>query len=153
MTDVFIARRSISKVKLQTSTHCPRRCVLNGNFFALFRDLINAVRYVCNIELQRQSARLHVPEIESRRQVGREVLWQPVSSLDDRSAAVAHRSSSPKAAPAIAVENLRCTGMRLVESRNDFFSWLERFVTGKPTGDRSVEPSPLKRVLKAPTYA
>src|SRR5215475_231974 len=94
------------EVKLQRPTNRPRGRVLDRNLFALFRDLVNAVRYVGDVELEIQLAGLRTPRRQPRRQVASKVLRQARAVFHDRSAAVAERRSAPEPAPAVVIEKL-----------------------------------------------
>src|ERR1700687_5783836 len=123
--------------------------VLNGDFFALFGDLVDAVADVGDVEFEIEVARLSLPEGEARGEVGGEMLRQARTVFDDGAAAVAHGAASPKTAPAIAIKNLRRAGVGLVESRNDALSLTERLVAGEASGDGTVENCPGGGVLEA----
>jgi hypothetical protein len=45
------------KVKSQAAAYSTRRGILDGNFFALFCDLVNTVRNIANVELKIQPSR------------------------------------------------------------------------------------------------
>src|SRR5689334_1954783 len=102
-------------MKLQAAADRAWRRKLNGNFFALFGDLIDAVAYVRDVKLKIQVPRLGSPKLQPARQVGRKVLRQPGAVFDDGAAAVAHRASRPESPPAVVVKNLRGARVRLVE--------------------------------------
>ena len=96
---------------------------MDGDFFALFCDLIDAVAHVGDIQFKIEIAGFGAPKGQAGSEVGGEVLRQPRTILDYGAAAIAHGAAGPETAPAIAIENLRCAGMRLVERGNNEFSW------------------------------
>ena len=96
---------------------------MDGDFFALFGYLVDAVADVGHVEFEIEIAWLGPPKRQAGGEVSSEVLRQARTMLDYRAAAVAHGASSPETAPAITIENLRCAGMRLVERGNNEFSW------------------------------
>lgn len=77
------------------------------------------------------------------------MLRQAIAALNDRAAAVAKCAACPQATPSTVLENLRGSGVSLVESRNDALAWQKRFVSGKTTGDGAIEEGFLERVLEA----
>src|SRR5581483_3221201 len=68
-------------------------------------------------------------------------------------AAVAHSRACPEAAPTIVIEELRRTGVSLVEGWDNALPRHQGFVSGKSAGDRPVEVCLLDCVLEAPRDA
>src|SRR5689334_8464600 len=134
-------------MQFQAAAHGAGGRVLNGDLLRLFGDLIDAVAYVRDVELQVKIAGLGTPEIDSGSEVGGEMLWQPWTIFDDGAAAIAHRAASPEAAPPIAIENLRGTSMRLIEGGGDALAGNKRFVASEPAGDGAFEIDPCRSVL------
>src|SRR2546430_14475273 len=95
------------KVKFQAPAYCPRRGILNGNFLALFCDLVDIIRHIGDVKFNIQSHWLRVPQCHSRRQIGGEMIGEPVAALHDGGAAITKRAAPPKNAPATVVEHLR----------------------------------------------
>src|SRR5713101_6247388 len=77
------------------------------------------------------------------------MLRQAIAALDDCAAAVAKCTACPEGAPSSVVENLRGSGVSLVESRNDTLAGHQRFVSGKTTGGGAIEEGFLQSVLEA----
>src|SRR5260370_37713811 len=77
------------------------------------------------------------------------MLRQAISALNDCAAAVAKCAACPEGAPSTVVENLRGSGVSLVESRNDTLAGHQRFVSGKTTGDGAIKEDFLQSVLEA----
>src|SRR4029077_20864168 len=123
--------------------------VLDGYLFALFCDLVNAVGDVSHVELEVEAARLGVPQRHARGQVAGEVLRQARAVLDDCAAAIAQRASRPETAPAVAIENLRGTGVSLVEGWDNALARDQWLIASKAAGDGSIEIRARECVLKA----
>src|SRR5213075_901881 len=112
----------------------PPRSTQQGTLFpytTLFRSR--------HVKLKIQVPRLGPPKLQSARQVGRKVLWQPRAVFDDCAAPVAHCASRPESPPAVVVENLRRARVRLVERGNDAFPRHQRFISCEASGNRTVE--------------
>src|SRR5260370_172081 len=77
------------------------------------------------------------------------MLRQAISALNDCAAAIAKCAACPEGAPSTVVENLRGSGVSLVESRNDTLAGHKRFVSGKTAGDGAIEEGFLQSVLEA----
>src|SRR4051812_18738596 len=69
-----LAGREGSEMKFQRSSHCSRWGVLEGNLFALFGDLVDAVGDVCDVEFEVEAARFGVPDGQPRREIAGEML-------------------------------------------------------------------------------
>src|SRR3954462_7216583 len=129
-------------MKFQRSPYCSRWGVLDGNLFALFGDLVNAIGNVCDVEFEVEAARFGVPDSQPRGEIAGEMLLEPRTVFHDRSAAVAHGCSAPESTPAIVIEKLRRTCVRLVKGRDDPLACHQGFVSGKAASDRPVEICP-----------
>ncbi len=79
------------------------------------------------------------------------MLGQPTAALNDGAAAIPKRAACPKAAPVTVIEDLRRTGMGLIESGNNSFPGSQGFVSSEPARDRPIKLGFLQGVLESPT--
>src|SRR5712672_837411 len=118
-------------MKLKAAAQRARWRKLNGDLFTFFGYFVAVIGQVGRVDFKIKAAGLCFPHVESGAEVGGEMLVQPRAAFNDGSAAVAQSGTDPGASPAIAIEEIRRSGMRLVKGRLDALAWSERLVAGK----------------------
>src|SRR5712672_534895 len=140
-------------MKLKAAAQRARWRKLNGDLFTFFGYFVAVIGQVGRVDFKIQTAGLCFPHVESGAEVGGEMLVQSWAAFNDGSAAVAQSGTDPGTSPAIAIEEIRRSGMRLVKSRLDALARIERFVAGETAAYRTIKVSAGHGILQPRAYA
>src|SRR5438270_6091776 len=143
----------ISEVKLKAAAQRARGSKLNRNLFAFLGYFVAIVSQVGCVQLQVKAAGFSLPHVETCAHIGRNMLVQPGPIFHDSSAAIAQSGPDPGTSPAIAIEKIGGAGMCLIKSRLNTLPRIQRLVTGKAAGHRTIKERASKRVLHSGAYA